>query len=61
MPHKDSKDAEGVKAKSRSKADKNRRNFELRGHFSAKHVRVREAQATSTGICAKQLSVSKTG
>ena len=47
MPHKETNDANGVKNKSRSKADKSRRNFELHGSYSSKHLRLREARVNT--------------
>ena len=43
MPRKGSSE-DGVKSKGRSKADKQRRNFELNGTYSAKHLRLKEAE-----------------
>ena len=43
MPRKGSSE-DGVKGKGRSKADKQRRNFELNGTYSAKHLRLKEAE-----------------
>ena len=42
MPRKSSHE-DGVKSKGRSKADKARRNFELHGQYSAKHLRLKES------------------
>ena len=39
-----SNDADYVKGKGRSKTDKARRNFELNGQHSSKHVRIKEAE-----------------
>ena len=41
MPRKSSHQ-DGVKSKGRSKADKARRNFELHGTYSSKHLRLKE-------------------
>jgi hypothetical protein len=42
MPRKSSHQ-DGVKSKGRSKADKARRNFELHGTYSSKHLRLKES------------------
>jgi len=47
MPHKQTKDADGVKSKGRSKKDKAKRSFDLNGTYSSKHLRLREAQAAA--------------
>lgn len=44
MPQKTGRDDQGVKTKGRSKKDKGRRNFELHGTYSQKHLRLREEE-----------------
>ena len=46
MPNKGQHSADGVKQKQRSKKDKAKRNFELHGKHSAKHVRAAAEAAT---------------
>jgi len=46
MPSKTS-NVDGIKQKTRSKADKARRTFELNGTYSSKHLRIREQTALS--------------
>ena len=48
MPRKSSHE-DGVKSKGRSKADKARRNFELHGQYSAKHLRLKESAREAKG------------
>ena len=48
MPRKSSHE-DGVKSKGRSKADKARRNFELHGQYSAKHLRLKESALEAKG------------
>ena len=57
MPSKGSKDADGVKTKQRSKSDKAKRNFELNGKMTAKHVRQAEAKALAPNASGVSLLV----
>ena len=56
MPRKSSHE-DGVKSKGRSKADKARRNFELHGQYSAKHLRLKESAREAK--CASQARQAK--
>jgi hypothetical protein len=47
---------ENVKQKGRSKQDKARRNFELHGQYSSKHLRIRDEQLEKQRVC-KQASI----
>lgn len=47
MPHKSKADEFGSKAKQRSKRDASKRNFELNGSYSAKHLRMRAEAAAN--------------